>query len=102
LRRCDAQEPDGTWRPVTLYRDKKYASIVLWFSDNEYEGINTSDAQSGLGSGYRMSGELLFDDEGDRIHTRPIVVDKVAENVVVDDENEVVVVNIDEKDEGVF
>ena len=74
VRRCEVEEVDHSWRVISLYRDKKYDNVVLWYSDVEWEGINTSGAAEGPGSGYRMKEDgSVFDTDGVAIRTRPIV-----------------------------
>lgn len=80
IRECEVQEPDGLWRKVNLYRDIKYDNIVIWFGSDEWEGINITGKKEGLGSGYRMIGSQLFDDQGDIILLRPITSSSPADS----------------------
>ena len=74
VRQCEVEEVDLSWRIISLYRDVKYDNVVLWYSDDEWEGINTSGAAEGPGSGYRMKSDgSVFDTDGVEIHMRPIV-----------------------------
>ena len=70
--KIEIQEPDGEWRVVTMFRDKKYMNIVLHFGGDDYEGINVTGGDIGVGSGYRMKDGEMYDDEGDKINSRPV------------------------------
>ena len=57
-----------------LYRDKKYdtCNVVLYFGGDDYEDINVTGKDVGVGSGYRMKDGIIYDDEGDKINSRVI------------------------------
>ena len=48
----------------------KYDNIVLYFGGDDYEGINVTGKGIGVGSGYRMKGGDIYDDEGDKLWIR--------------------------------
>ena len=53
---------DGnTWRAVSLFVHKEKKNIVLWFGEEEFEG---------LGKGYRWRNDQLMDGDGDVIRTK--------------------------------
>ena len=58
-----------TWRPVTLYRFKDKAAVLLYFGGNEYEGLDgdyTAEKEAGQW--------VVRDPDGDVVETRPRVV----------------------------
>ena len=78
LGQMDIQEPDGEWKVVVMFRDKKYDNIVLHFGGDEYEGVNVTGKDTGVGSGYRMKDGEVYDDEGDKINSRPVQVNNTV------------------------
>ena len=57
----EVQEEDGTWREAVLYPYKHGKEIVLWFGEEEYEG---------LGGGYRVVDGVIYDGDGEEIPYR--------------------------------
>ena len=60
------QELDGTWRDVTVFRNKQDQDhVCLWFGENEYEGTDPNHPYR-----YCPRTETLEDDEGFDINWR--------------------------------
>ena len=38
----EAQEEDGSWRPIHTYVHTRMGNVVLWFGGDEYEGVGGS------------------------------------------------------------
>ena len=66
LEDIEVQELDGTWRGVTIFRNKQDPNhVCMWFGNDEYEGIDKDHPYE-----YCPRTEILLDDEGYDINWR--------------------------------